>query len=121
MLTLTNPEKAAHFFEEKLEFTTGPIELHGMIQRHENINIVDVREFEDYSKGHIPGAINLPKTSWKTYSGLSENKVNVIYCYSEACHLSANAAMEFAKHGFSVMELEGGFETWRQNALPIVG
>ena len=51
--------RARAFFEQKISFTTGPVELHHAIQGHENMVIVDVREAEDYAKAHIPGAINL--------------------------------------------------------------
>jgi len=90
-----------------------------MIDRKENITIIDVRRPEDFSKGHTPGAINLPKENWTTFSGLSREKVNVIYCYSEVCHLAAAAAKYFAEHDFHVMEVQGGFEEWKLHNLPV--
>jgi rhodanese-related sulfurtransferase len=119
-MTLVDARKAVTYFENKLEFTTGPAELNGMIERNENIRIIDVRGPEDFGKGHIPGAINLPKDSWETLSGLDKDRVNIVYCYSEVCHLSAEAAKRFAEAGFSVMELEGGFDGWKAYNLPIV-
>jgi len=111
--------KATEFFAAKLNFTTGPIELDDMIRKEENINIIDVRRPEDYANGHIPGAINLSKDEWTTFFGLSKGRVNIIYCYSEACHLAASAAKYFAEHDFPVMELEGGFEEWHRAGLPV--
>jgi len=116
---LTSPKKAKKFFEAKMNFTTGPVELNEMIKNKENINIVDVRSAEDYAKGHIPGATNLPKQRWGSHTGLKTNKVNIVYCYSEVCHLAAAAAKEFADRGFPVMELEGGFEEWKRYNMPI--
>lgn len=118
MLT-ASPEKAVRYFDDKLEFTTGPIELNEMIKHGESVRIIDVRRPEDYRAGHIPGAINMPKGTWGNTSRLSRDETNIVYCYSEACHLAATAAREFAKSGYPVMELEGGFETWRQNSLPV--
>ncbi len=118
-MTLVDTKRAIEFFEAKLDFTTGPIELDDLLRREENINIIDVRRSEDYSSGHIPGAISLPKDEWTTFSGLSKDKVNIIYCYSEACHLAATAAKYFAEHEFPVMELEGGFEEWSRAGLPV--
>ncbi len=114
-----DPKKARKYFEEKMEFTTGPVELNGMMKRQEPINIIDVRTIEDFVKGHIPKAVNLPKDRWGTHAGLSKDKVNVLYCYSQVCHLAASAAVEFSKHGYPVMELEGGFETWKNYNLPV--
>ena len=118
-MLLTSHKKAKKFFEAKMNFTTGPVELNEMIKNNENINIVDVRSAEDYAKGHIPGAINLPKQRWSTHTDLKTNKTNIVYCYSEVCHLAAAAAKEFAEHGFAVMELEGGFEEWKHHNMPI--
>jgi rhodanese-related sulfurtransferase len=44
---------------------------------------------------------------------------HVLYCYSQVCHLAATAAVEFASHRYSVVELEGGFAGWKENELPI--
>jgi len=101
-----------------MNFTTGPVELNQMVKDNEDINIIDVRAPEDFAQGHIPGAINLPKQRWGTHTGLRTDKINVIYCYSEVCHLAAAAAKEFAEHDFPVMELEGGFQEWKHYNMP---
>ena len=117
--TIPDPVRARAFFEDKVPFTTGPVELDHMLKEHQNINVIDVRAEEDYAKGHIPGAINLPKTRWNTAEGLSRDKTNVVYCYSQVCHLAAKAALEFASKGFPVMELEGGFDGWKEHDLEV--
>lgn len=111
-----DPQKARAYFENKVAFTTGPIELSRSLESH-NVNVVDVRAAEDYAKGHVPGAINLPQGSWENTSRLSQDKTNVVYCYSQQCHLAANACLAFATKGFPVMELEGGFEAWKEHEL----
>jgi len=95
-MKINDPAKAREYFEAKMAFTTGPVELERMIRQGENINIVDVRAAEDYAEGHIPGAVNLPKDKWDSLSGLRKDKINVLYCYSQVCHLAATAAVEFA-------------------------
>jgi rhodanese-related sulfurtransferase len=118
-MTLVDTKKATEFFDAKLSFTTGPAELNGMMKRGENISIIDVRQPEDYAKGHIPGAASLPKDKWTSFTGLRKEKVNIVYCYSEVCHLAASAAKYFAEHDFPVMELEGGFQEWENYGLPV--
>ncbi len=118
-MTLVDTNKAVDFFRAKLEFTTGSVELEHMIENGENIKIIDVRYPANFMTGHIPGAVNLPEEKWDTLEGLSHDKVNIVYCYSQVCHLAAAAALEFAERGFSVMELEGGFDEWRKHDLPI--
>jgi rhodanese-related sulfurtransferase len=115
-----DPAKARVYFENKLAFTTGPVELDKWIKAAEdNLVVVDVREAEDFAKGHIPGAINIPREQWDRAQGLTRDKTNVVYCYTQQCHLAANACAQFAARGYPVMELEGGFETWKQYQLEI--
>lgn len=115
-----SPEKARAYFEDKLAFTTGPVELERwMKSREDNLVIIDVREADDFSKGHIPGAVNLPREEWGNPRGLSREKTNVVYCYSQQCHLAANACVQFAAQGYPVMELEGGFAVWKEHELDI--
>jgi len=117
---LNDPAKAREYFKAKMEFTTGPIELDHMLENHNgNINVVDVRAADDYASGHVPGAINLPKDKWPTFAGLQKQKLNILYCYTQTCHLAATAAVEFAAHGYPVMEMEGGFEAWVRNELTV--
>lgn len=110
--------KAKEYFEAKMAFTTGPVELERMME-HNEVNVVDVRAAEDYAAGHIPGAVNLPKDQWPTLAGLRKDKTNVLYCYSHVCHLAAAAAVEFAAKGFPVMELEGGWRWWKEDGFAI--
>jgi rhodanese-related sulfurtransferase len=120
MTRIHDPAKAREHFENKLAFTTGPVELDHMIKSGENnLVIVDVRAAEDYAKGHIPGAINLPQGAWDNPTGMSKDKTNVVYCYTIVCHLAAKACFHFASRGFPVMELDGGFETWKEYDLGI--
>lgn len=114
-----DPQVALKYFQQKLDCTTGPIELGHWIEEGAPVNRVDVRAASDYALGHIPGAVNLPRDQWESAKGLSREKTNVIYCYSQTCHLAASAAAEFSRKGFSCVELEGGFNTWLKAQLPV--
>lgn len=118
-MTLPDPARAQAYFDNKLSFTTGPVELDRLLKSHENVNVIDVREEEDYRKGHVPSAVNLPAPRWDSLEGLSKDRINVVYCYSQQCHLAARAARQFAGNGFPVMELEGGFEAWRDYDMDV--
>lgn len=114
-----DPRRAREFFAQRLLYTTGPHELDGLIKRKERITVVDVRRIEDFRAGHIPGAISLPQGKWHTLAGLSKDRTTVLYCYSQNCKLGVAAAVEFASAGYPVVEMEGGFEAWRQSGLEI--
>jgi rhodanese-related sulfurtransferase len=119
-LTVPDPAKAHDYFTSKMRFTTGPVELKRAIDAG-GVVVVDVRAAEDYAKGHIPGAVSLPGPQWENPQGLARDKTNVLYCYSQVCHLAANAALSLTARGYPVMELEGGFEGWKNNGLPTEG
>jgi rhodanese-related sulfurtransferase len=112
-------EAALEYFEHKMAFTTGPAELDSVRKNTSEFTIIDVRAEKDFLEEHIPGAINLPKGSWETMEGLSQDKLNVVYCYSQVCHLAAAACIEFAKAGFKVLELEGGYAGWKNFGLEV--
>jgi rhodanese-related sulfurtransferase len=118
-LNKNDPERAKEYFANKMAFTTGPVELARTLDHGNNMIVIDVREADDYEKGHIPGAINLPRERWSSGEGLRKESLNVLYCYSHVCHLAAAAAVEFASKGYSVMEMDGGFEAWKENDLEI--
>ncbi len=112
-------EAAREYFRDKTAFTTGAHEVSGMIGRADDVVIVDLRLPTDFRAGHLPGAINLPKGTWHTARGLSEDKLNVLYCYSQTCHLAAEASVELLAKGYAVQEMEGGFATWQEGGNPV--
>ena len=119
-LKIPDPVRAKEYFEDKLSYTTGPVELDRLIKENgSTIVVVDVREAEDFAKGHIPSSINLPHEQWDSLQGLQKDKVNILYCYTQTCHLAANAAVRFAERGYPVMEMDGGFEAWKEAELEV--
>jgi rhodanese-related sulfurtransferase len=120
------PAKAREYFLNKLSFTTGPMEVDSMRRaegkRGADFLIVDVRAPEDFEEGHVPGAINIPEDQWSEAidsKRLNRDTLNVVYCYTQVCHLAARACLKFATEGFSVMEMEGGFESWKEHELDV--
>jgi rhodanese-related sulfurtransferase len=111
---------ARAWFAQKNAATTGPHELSGMLERKDDIVVVDVRFPTDFRKSHIPGAINVPKGKWHEAAGLSRDKPNILYCYNPTCHLAAEAALELLQAGYPVVEMEGGFTTWEAMGFPVV-
>ena len=114
-----DPRGAQEYFRNKMSYTTGPVEVSHMLENGEDIIVIDVREAEDYAKSHIPGSLNLPQKEWSTLNGLRKDRTNIAVCYSQQCHLAAKACVQFAGAGFSVMEMDGGFEAWKENDLKI--
>ena len=111
---------AAEHFAARNAFTTGPHELSGALDAKQDLVVVDVRFPSDFTRAHVPGAINLPKGKWEKAAGLSKDKPNVLYCYDATCHLAAEAARTLVAAGYPVIEMEGGFAAWEAKSLPIV-
>ena len=75
--------------------------------------IIDVRTAEEFSAGHIDGAINLPVDrigeQIKDAKGLKPGSTLLVYCRSG--RRSAAAAQVLQQHGYSQVLDGGGIET----------
>jgi rhodanese-related sulfurtransferase len=119
--------KAVTFFQNELAFKTNPYGTKRIIdEKAKNVTIVDVRTAKDFKKGHIPGAINIPYDQYNGFEGdekafpeLRKDGMNYIYCYAHLCNLSQKAALKFARLGYPVKEIVGGFEEWKNHQYPI--
>ncbi len=108
-------EKAASYFTKYLAYTIGPFELKQMIEQ-EKAAVIDVRAYEDFKESHIPGAISIPKDELdKNLEKLSKDKINVVYCYNQQCHLGAQACLILAEYAYPAVLMEGGFDVWVNN------
>jgi rhodanese-related sulfurtransferase len=106
--------RARAHFESRLAFTTGVHELDFLVQQNkDDVVVVDVRFPTDYAAGHVPGAVNLPKGKWQNPKGLRKDATHYLYCYDQTCHLAVEAAVELARQGYKVVEVEGGFDRWQ--------
>jgi rhodanese-related sulfurtransferase len=116
---LMRARNAEEYFANKNSFTTGPMELRQRFEDGENMVIVDVRKEEDYRQGHVPGAINLPESLWQTLRGLCADVPNILYGYTQTSRLASRAAQCFARQGFNVVEMDGGFQAWKEAGLEV--
>jgi rhodanese-related sulfurtransferase len=120
MTTATlNTSEAHGFVGNKMLLTILPEEVDQILRQDFNSIIVDVREAKDFIRGHVPGAINLPEGNWSKISGLQYDVTMIVYCYSNTCPLGLQTISEFARHGYSAVEMEGGFDAWKENNLPV--
>ncbi len=115
-------KKAQEFFLHKLSFLMSPYELKEQIKDNiQKLNIVDVREYDDYIAGHIPFAIHIPINSLEEhFTMLEKENINIIYTYNQFCKRSIKAAYHIAKKGFPVVVLMGGFSIWQKLGFDVV-
>ena len=78
--------------------------------------IISVRKPEDYAKGHIPGAVNIPFGDIAkngTINALPRDKKIVVYCYTG--HSGSQATALLGALGFDVVNLLHGMSSWTKN------
>ncbi|GEK91269.1 rhodanese-like domain-containing protein [Alkalibacterium kapii] len=81
-------------------------------QKKENINIIDVREADEFAADHIPGAVNTPLSEFAQHlSKIDKNKENYIICLTGA--RSSVASDYLGNNGYTVTNVMGGMSAWR--------
>ncbi|BAC13857.1 rhodanese-like domain-containing protein [Oceanobacillus iheyensis] len=74
--------------------------------------LIDVREPQEFDKGHILGARNIPMTQMKQRL-IEMRKDKPIYLYCQGSSRSARAAQLLHKKGYKeIYQLKGGFKKW---------
>jgi rhodanese-related sulfurtransferase len=81
---------------------------------------VDVRSNQQYTLGHIKGALSIPGSQIiKRYSEVPVKKTVITYCACSAEQSSGQAAARLVAHGVkNVFALKGGWNDWKANGYP---
>ncbi len=97
------------------------------LQQADQVLIFDARPGFFYGLGHLPGAINLPKSGCdeqiakregEIKAALAANKTIVVYCTNLLCPDARTVANHLASFGYSSSTLGGGWESWKEAGLP---
>jgi len=100
--------------------SVSPAEATLLINR-EDAHIVDVREVDEYSGGHLPEARNIPVGKLAERIGELEKFKNkpIILCCATGMR-SGKAGAELKKQGFDKLyNLDGGVDAWVGAGYPI--
>lgn len=111
----------AAYFAAKLECETDASDVHTARRAGKNIVVIDVRSAEAFAQGRVVGAVHMH------YSEIAERAPReiptdaevVVYCWSPGCNAGAKGALEFARLGYRVREMIGGFEYWVREGYPV--
>jgi rhodanese-related sulfurtransferase len=117
-----DPEVAHKHFLSRLSFETDPSDVyHDLTNKISGILVVDARTPEAYTRGHVPGANNLPHTTIdsSTTASLPRDKVYVTYCDGVFCNASTKAAAKLTALGFKVKEMLDGMDGWRKEGYQV--
>jgi rhodanese-related sulfurtransferase len=112
---------AIDFFERRLRFQTDVSDVHAALDAgDEDFVLVDSRGETSWLQGHIPGAIHLPtrEIAERARVVVPVGSKVVTYCWGPGCDGATRAALEFARLGYPVQEMIGGFEYWVREGFP---
>lgn len=119
---MTETSAAIAHFERKLRFETDPSDVHAAMLAGETVVLVDSRGDAAWAQGRAAGALHMPTAQVATRAAaeIPAGTEVVVYCWSPGCNGSTKAALEFARLGFTVREMIGGFEYWAREGYQVI-
>jgi len=108
------PSIAEAHFAAAFTFETDCWDVHESLRAGADFVLLDVRSPALYTKGHVPGAINLPhgKIVHDKLAQWPETTLFVTYCAGPHCNGAARGALRLAKLGRPVKIMAGGITGW---------
>jgi len=111
---------AITYFSAKLEHETDASDVYAAQKDGDRFTIVDVRSADAWNQGHVVGAVHMP---YRDIAARAPQELDpalpvVVYCWSPGCNAGAKGALEFARIGYRVREMIGGYEYWVREGLP---
>ncbi|CAN5753174.1 MBL fold metallo-hydrolase [soil metagenome] len=96
-------------------------ELNGLIARHTDLQVLDVRRLPEYTSGHVPGAIAEPLSNLEERVPvlvLEPSKLTAVICAGG--YRSSTATSILQQHGFaSLLNVAGGTSAWIDAGYPV--
>ncbi len=114
-------EALAHF-EGLLRFETDCWDVHeAMAAGSPDFVLLDVRSAELHARGHVPGAVSLPRRliSESTLARFPPGTAFVVYCDGPHCNGAQRAAARLAQLGRPVKLMAGGVAGWLDEGLAL--
>ena len=96
-------------------------EMRAFIGSRAEYMLVDVREPDEWTRGHAAGAVNIPRgvLEWRLESKVPQKDAKIVV-YCRLGWRSVLAAQSLQKMGYTnVYSLDGGFEAWTSAELPV--
>ena len=98
----------------------------GTAEAHAQLNnriVIDVREYEEYAAGHLPGALNIPRGVLEFKIGTVPQCADKDAAYLLYCRTSGRAALsavQLQRIGYTnVISMAGGYEVWNNEQRPV--
>jgi rhodanese-related sulfurtransferase/DNA-binding transcriptional ArsR family regulator len=99
-----------------------PVSRAELLQRMQKglVTVLDVRPADEFSLGHLPGAVNVPLSKLARWLSRVDKQSEVVaYCRGPYCVLSFEAVAHLRARGFKARRLQDGFPEWKAAGFPI--
>jgi rhodanese-related sulfurtransferase len=116
------PDEAVRHFAARLAFETDVSDVHTDLEAGvPGLVVVDSRSTESWEQGHLPGALHLPTAliAERAPALVPPGTTVVTYCWGPGCNGSIRAALAFARLGYPVKEMIGGYEYWVREGFAV--
>jgi ArsR family transcriptional regulator len=93
--------------------------LHTRLQT-QSVVLLDVRPLDEFSAGHIPGAVSVPIEELdRRLEQLPRDREIVAYCRGPYCLFSKQAVQRLRGHGFRAFQMRDGVAEWEELGYPV--
>lgn len=98
-----------------------------MLDRQDDVLLVNVLPRDSFEAAHIPGSVNIPLEEGEFIERVMEeagsvDKRIICYCANNDCTASTEAAQKLDNAGFkAVFDYKGGLKHWREAHYPLEG
>lgn len=113
---------AIAFFTAELAFRTDVSDVYAALREPDpRFVLVDARGIGSWAQAHIPEAVHMPhaEIAARAPHEIKPGTPVVTYCWGPGCNGATRAALEFARLGYPVQEMQGGIEYWIREGFPV--
>ncbi|WP_433376958.1 rhodanese-like domain-containing protein [Streptosporangium sp. CA-115845] len=113
---------AVSHFTARLTFEADVSDVHADLHAAvEGLIVVDSRSEVSWNQGHVPGAVHLPtdQIADRALGLIRTDAMVVTYCWGPGCNGATRAALAFARLGYRVKEMIGGYEYWVREGFTV--
>ena len=113
-------DEVAKFFNEGKMYIEKPEDVHELVDSNPGaVYVLDIRSEEDYGKGHIATAENIPfKAVGDNFDKLPKNKPVYVACYTGQTAAQVLTMLRLA--GYNAFSVSRGMTGWNGAELPVV-
>ncbi len=111
---------AVDYFSRRLAFETDPSDVYAAQKAGDDLVLVDVRGDDAWAQGRVSGAVHMPyrEIAERAPREIPADTPVVVYCWSPGCNAGQKGALAFARLGYDVREMIGGYEYWVREGQP---